>query len=190
MLAEVFVSVPSVRHAMFAAAAAFLLIAPAKVARAQSSFDASVIKGPKWRMIGPYRGGRTKSGVGVPSQPNVFYIGMVNGGVWKTTDYGRTWKPIFDEQPSGSIGAIDVSLTNPNIVYVGSGEGLHVGPTWPPATASTNRPTPAGRGRTSACETVSRSHASRSTRRIRTGCSSRCSDIPMGPTRSAAFFVR
>ena len=61
----------------------------------------------------------------MPSQPNVFYIGMVNGGVWKTTDYGRVWKPIFDEQPSGSIGAIEVSISNPNVIYVGSGEGLH-----------------------------------------------------------------
>jgi photosystem II stability/assembly factor-like uncharacterized protein len=92
---------------------------------AQSQFDPAVLKGPRWRMIGPFRGGRTKSAAGVPSQPNVFYIGMVNGGVWKTTDYGRVWKPIFDEQPSGSIGAIDVALSDPNVIYVGSGEGLH-----------------------------------------------------------------
>ena len=92
---------------------------------AQPTFDAANIKGPRWRMIGPFRAGRTKAAAGVPSQPNVFYMGMVNGGVWKTTDYGRIWTPIFDEQPSGSIGAIDVSVSNPNVIYVGSGEGLH-----------------------------------------------------------------
>ncbi len=70
-------------------------------------------------------GGRTKAAAGVPSQPNVFYFGMVNGGVWKTDDYGRTWTPIFDDQPTASIGAVAVSLSDPNTVYVGSGEGLH-----------------------------------------------------------------
>jgi len=78
-----------------------------------------------WRMIGPFRGGRTRAAVGVPSQPNVFYIGQVNGGVWKTDDYGRTWNPIFDGQPSQSIGAIAVAPSDPNILYVASGEGLH-----------------------------------------------------------------
>jgi photosystem II stability/assembly factor-like uncharacterized protein len=78
----------------------------------------------KWRCIGPHRGGRTVGATGVPSQPNVFYIGVNNGGVWKTTDYGRTWKPIFDDQPTGSIGDIVVSPSNPNVIYVGSGEGL------------------------------------------------------------------
>ncbi len=80
--------------------------------------------GLRYRMIGPFRGGRTKAAAGVPGQPNVFYIGAVNGGVWKTTDYGRVWTPIFDDQPSGSIGAIAVAPSNPNVVYVGSGEGL------------------------------------------------------------------
>jgi photosystem II stability/assembly factor-like uncharacterized protein len=78
----------------------------------------------RWRMIGPFRGGRTVAAVGVPSQPNVFYIGVNNGGVWKTTDAGRVWTPIFDDQPTGSIGAIAIAPSDPNVIYVGSGEGL------------------------------------------------------------------
>jgi photosystem II stability/assembly factor-like uncharacterized protein len=78
----------------------------------------------RWRMIGPFRGGRTVGATGVPGQPNVFYIGVNNGGVWKSTDYGHVWKPIFDDQPTGSIGALAVAPSNPNILYVGSGEGL------------------------------------------------------------------
>src|SRR6187549_2761414 len=78
----------------------------------------------RWRHIGPFRGGRTVAAVGIPSQPNVFYIGVNNGGVWKTTDAGRVWTPIFDDQPTGSIGAIGIAPSDPNIIYVGSGEGL------------------------------------------------------------------
>ncbi len=78
-----------------------------------------------WRMIGPFRGGRTRAATGVPSQPGVFYIGQVNGGVWKSDDYGRTWTPIFDHESTQSIGAIAVAPSNPNIIYVASGEGLH-----------------------------------------------------------------
>ncbi|MEP7381260.1 MAG: glycoside hydrolase, partial [Gemmatimonadota bacterium] len=77
-----------------------------------------------WRNIGPFRGGRTKAATGVPQQPNLFYIAAVNGGAWKTTDYGRTWTPIFDGQSSGSIGALAVAPSNPSIIYIGSGEGL------------------------------------------------------------------
>ena len=78
----------------------------------------------RWRCIGPFRAGRTVGASGVPSQPNVFYMGVNNGGVWKTTDAGRTWTPIFDEQPTGSIGDLAVALSDPNVIYVGSGEGL------------------------------------------------------------------
>jgi photosystem II stability/assembly factor-like uncharacterized protein len=79
----------------------------------------------RWRNIGPYRGGRTRAVCGVPSQPNIFYMAPVNGGVFKSIDYGQTWQPIFDDQPTASIGAIAVSISNPNVIYVGSGEGLH-----------------------------------------------------------------
>src|SRR6187402_989309 len=88
------------------------------------SVDPSFYNSMRWRMIGPHRGGRTVGAVGVPQQPNVFYIGVNNGGVWKTTDYGRIWTPIFDDQPTGSVGDVIVAPSNPNVLYVGSGEGL------------------------------------------------------------------
>ncbi|HVT01955.1 MAG TPA: glycoside hydrolase [Thermoanaerobaculia bacterium] len=78
----------------------------------------------RYRFIGPFRGGRTVAAVGVRSRPGVFYIGANNGGVWKTNDYGRIWSPIFDDQPTQSIGAIAIAPSNPDIIYVGSGEGL------------------------------------------------------------------
>src|SRR5437588_2291354 len=89
------------------------------------SFGVDFDSAMRWRNIGPFRGGRTHAIAGVPSQPNTFYMAQVNGGVFKTTDYGRTWQPIFDDQPTGSVGAIAVSASNPDVVYVGSGEGLH-----------------------------------------------------------------
>jgi photosystem II stability/assembly factor-like uncharacterized protein len=78
-----------------------------------------------WRNVGPFRASRTRAIAGIPNQPHVFYMAPSNGGVWKTTDAGRTWTPIFDDQPTGSIGAIGVAVSNPNVIYVGSGEGLH-----------------------------------------------------------------
>jgi photosystem II stability/assembly factor-like uncharacterized protein len=87
-------------------------------------FPPSLYADLQWRCIGPFRGGRTVAATGVPNNPNLFYIGVNNGGVWKTTDTGRTWFPIFDGQPTGSIGALAVAPSNPDIIYVGSGEGL------------------------------------------------------------------
>src|SRR5207237_6691885 len=78
----------------------------------------------RWRCIGPFRAGRTVAIAGIPDQPNVFFMAPNNGGVWKTDDFGRTWAPIFDGQPTGSVGAVALAPSNPNIIYVGSGEGL------------------------------------------------------------------
>jgi photosystem II stability/assembly factor-like uncharacterized protein len=107
----------SIRNAIAITSVVALGIAEARAA----DFDSIL----RWRNIGPHRGGRTRAIAGVPSQPNVFYMAPVNGGVFKSTDYGRTWQPIFDDQPTASIGAIAVAPSDPNIVYVGSGEGLH-----------------------------------------------------------------
>src|SRR5437667_276844 len=98
----------------------FVIIVGSGAARA-GGFDSIL----HWRNIGPYRGGRTRAIAGVPSQPNVFYMAPLNGGVFKSIDYGRTCQPSFDDQPTASIGAIAVAPSNPNIVYAGSGEGLH-----------------------------------------------------------------
>jgi photosystem II stability/assembly factor-like uncharacterized protein len=108
--------------AALALLSSFVLFAPATVS--SQPIDPSLFAEMRWRSIGPYRAGRTRAVCGVPSQPNVFYMGACNGGVWKTTDYGRTWQPIFDDQLTGSIGAIAVSPSNPDIIYVASGEGL------------------------------------------------------------------
>ncbi len=80
------------------------------------------LKGMKWRLIGPFRGGRVLAVEGVANQPNVYYFGAVAVGVWKTTDGGLTWTPIFDKEPISSIGSIAVAPSDPNIIYVGTGE--------------------------------------------------------------------
>jgi len=87
-------------------------------------YDPTLFAEMRWRQIGPFRGGRTVAAVGVPGHPTVLYIGVNNGGVWRSRDYGRTWTPIFDDQPTGSIGAIAVAPSDPRTIYVGSGEGL------------------------------------------------------------------
>jgi photosystem II stability/assembly factor-like uncharacterized protein len=87
-------------------------------------YDQKLFSEMRWRCIGPFRGGRTVAVTGVPYQPNVFYMAAVNGGIWKTDDFGNTWHPIFDDQDTGSIGALAVAPSDPNIIYAGSGEGL------------------------------------------------------------------
>ena len=94
-------------------------------AQTPNSIDPSHYQDLRYRLIGPFRASRTVAGVGIPTQPNVFFAGVHTGGVWKTDDYGRTWRPIFDSAPTGSIGDIGVSWSNPDILYVGTGEGLH-----------------------------------------------------------------
>ena len=84
--------------------------------------EPSLFQDLHWRLIGPFRGGRVLAVTGIPSEPEHFYFGGVNGGVWETRDAGRTWQPIFDSQPIGSIGAIAAAPSNPRILYVGSGE--------------------------------------------------------------------
>jgi len=96
----------------------------ADLAASAQPFEPKLFDAMQWRMIGPHRGGRTIAAIGVPSQPSTFYIGVNNGGVWKTTDFGRTWDPIFDANPTGSVGDIAISPANPNTIYVGSGEGV------------------------------------------------------------------
>ena len=90
----------------------------------EAQVDPKLFSDMRWREIGPMRGGRTRALAGVPSEPGTFYMGAVNGGVWKTTDGGSTWHSIWNDESTGSIGSIAVSLSDPNVVYVGSGEGL------------------------------------------------------------------
>jgi photosystem II stability/assembly factor-like uncharacterized protein len=106
------------------AALTFLAIAPAGAAAQQPRLDSGLLTELRWRNIGPMRGGRTRSAAVHPSHPYTFYMGVVNGGVWKTTDAGRTWASVFDEQPTQSIGALVVAPSNASVLYAGSGEGL------------------------------------------------------------------
>src|SRR5256712_6434612 len=95
-------------------------------ARADHAFvphvDAALFQDLHWRLIGPFRGGRVLAVAGVPGEREHFYFGSVNGGVWETIDAGRTWQPIFDGQPIGTIGAIALAPSDPKVIYVGSGE--------------------------------------------------------------------
>ena len=168
--------------------AAAAVLAVAGTALFAQPVDPALYADMKWRLIGPFRGGRTVGAGGVAGKPNVFYIGVNNGGVWKTTDYGRTWTPIFDDQPTRSIGAIAVAPSEPERHLRRQRRG--------PAAAR-----PLGRrrhlqvdrrredaGSTSACATGSRSRRSSSIRRTRTACSSPCSAIRTAPNAERGVF--
>ena len=107
-------------HLLLAAGLA-LAVWPAAMAQ-QAPYDPNLYSGLRWRLLGPFRGGRVDAVSGVPGRPNEFYFGAVNGGVWKTVDAGRVWTPIFDTQSIASIGALAVAPSSPDTIYVGSGE--------------------------------------------------------------------
>ena len=154
------------------------------------TYEQKLFQEMRWRCIGPFRAGRTVAITGVQGQPNLFYMAAVNGGVWKTTDFGNTWTPIFDDAASsGSVGAIAVAPSNPNILYVGSGEGLQR-----PDLAIGDgmyKSTDAGKhGHTWDCATRSRSPRSLWIRKTRSACTLRRKAIPMDRTRSEEFFAQ
>ena len=86
------------------------------------SFAPDMFGGLRWRMVGPFRGGRAEAAAGIPGDPNTYYFGSAAGGVWKSTNAGTSWTPIFDREPVASIGAIAIAPGNPNLIYVGTGE--------------------------------------------------------------------
>ncbi|MBX9929078.1 MAG: hypothetical protein K2X99_09215 [Gemmatimonadaceae bacterium] len=102
----------------------FLALLTLAVSATQLAAQALSFDEMRWRQIGPTRAGRARAIAGVATQPNTIYAGFDNGGVWRTTDYGANWVPLFDDQPTGSIGAIAVAPSDPNIIYVGSGAGI------------------------------------------------------------------
>ena len=114
------------RSCVLVVLASLALTQPARSQNAQPSplgaIDPAFLKGLRYRMIGPNRGGRSTAVTGVASEPATFYMGVASGGVWKTTDAGQTWAPISDGKiPVGSIGAIDVASSDPTVIYVGTG---------------------------------------------------------------------
>src|SRR6266480_608168 len=160
----------------------FATLAPAQ------QFDPKLYQELRWRLIGPFRGGRSVAISGIQSQPNVFLMAANNGGVWRTTDYGRTWNPIFDDQPTGSIGGLAIAASNPDVIYVGSGEGLRR-PDLSTGDGIYKSLDGAVPGNISDCAMDSRLAPSWLTLTIPTGFSPACSAIRMGPMRSGAFFV-
>ncbi len=95
---------------------------PAPASSAAPHVDENLFNGMRWRQVGPFRGGRVLAVTGVPGEPSVFYFGAASGGVWKSSDAGANWQPLFDKQPIASIGAIAVSASDHNVIYAGSGE--------------------------------------------------------------------
>src|SRR6059036_676526 len=97
-----------------------VLIATSRVYGQQ--YNSNLFSAMKWRLVGPHRAGRVTAVAGIPGKPAIYYFGTPGGGVWKTTDGGRVWKPIFDDAHVASIGALALAPSNPDIIYVGTGE--------------------------------------------------------------------
>src|SRR5205085_11775709 len=112
------------RHALLVLFCVVAALLCGTLGSSAQQYSTNLYQSLRWRCIGPFRAGRTVGAAGIPTQPNVFFIGVNNGGVWKTTDAGRTWQPLFDDQPTGSVGCLAVAPSNPDVIYVGSGEGL------------------------------------------------------------------
>lgn len=112
----------SLRRPLLCLVFAWALLFVATLAATAQQVDPKTYDGMKWRLIGPFRGGRVLTVAGVPSQPYTYYFGAVGGGVWKTTDGGNSWDALFDKQDISSIGALAVADSDPNVIYVGSGE--------------------------------------------------------------------
>src|SRR5262245_24847258 len=107
-----------------AAAAAVVTVASETQTPAGRAASVDPASAMHWRNIGPTRAGRARAVAGVASKPNLAYIGFDNGGVWRSSDYGSNWEPIFDRESTGSIGAIAVAPSDSNVIYVGSGAGI------------------------------------------------------------------
>jgi len=105
--------------------AIFLLALALPASSFAQEIPSDLLQALHWRLIGPYRGGRITAVSGVPSEPAVYYVGTPGGSVWKTEDGGQVWRPIFDQEHVASIGAVAVALSDPKIVYVGTGEQTH-----------------------------------------------------------------
>src|SRR5436309_496264 len=101
----------------FALLAALASGVPASAADPPKEFAAL-----KYRLVGPFAGGRVSRACGVPGDPLTYYAAAASGGVWKSGDGGLSWKPVFDDQPTSSVGSIAVAPSDPNVVYVGTGE--------------------------------------------------------------------
>jgi photosystem II stability/assembly factor-like uncharacterized protein len=109
-------------HLRVSTALSIVLLTGLLSSTALAQYDNSLYSGLRWRMVGPFRAGRVNAVTGAMGQPETFYFGSVGGGVWKTINAGRTWTPIFDSASSASIGAIAVAPSDPNTIYVGTGE--------------------------------------------------------------------
>ena len=165
-----------------------LLVLISVAAANAQQFSPSLYQDMHWRMIGPFRGGRTVAISGVPGAPNLFYMAANNGGVWKTTDFGQTWQAIFDDQPTGSIGALAVAPSQPD-TSMWAAARVFVALTFLPATEFIRARMRARPGSISGCEMRSRSAPSSLTPRTRIGFLSLPLDTRTVLMKNAASFA-